>query len=237
MRSNTIYKFLAGSAYFFAAFGILAQEGEVSEVSFRDIVAQGGPVMPVIYVLSFIALCLTFYYFLSLRRNIIVPEDLLVQVESAIEKKDHEMLEKICVEDGSPLSEITLAALGIATKPGSNYTLVRDAIADEGSRQASFLWQRIKYLQDIAVVAPMIGLLGTVLGMIKSFVGLHEIGTPRPTIIASGVAMALVTTAAGLLLGIFAMILYAYFRGRVNRLIADLEAVSGRISRDLNPEG
>jgi biopolymer transport protein ExbB len=81
----------------------------------------------------------------------------------------------------------------------------------------------------------MVGLLGTVLGMIVSFGALNaENMSPKPTIIANGVAMALITTAAGLVIAIPAMLGYAYFRGRVNRLISELESKSGRLSRNLS---
>jgi biopolymer transport protein ExbB len=76
----------------------------------------------------------------------------------------------------------------------------------------------------------MIGLLGTVIGMINSFMSLTaEVATPRPTVIASGVSMALITTAAGLIIGITAMILYSYFRIRIQNLIVSLENASSKI--------
>src|SRR5204862_1411771 len=82
------------------------------------------------------------------------------------------------------------------------------------------------YLADIGMIAPMLGLLGTVFGIIKSFgaLGGAELGTARYALLSSGVSMALVNTAAGLAIGIPAMMFYAFFRGRVQRIISELES-------------
>jgi biopolymer transport protein ExbB len=89
---------------------------------------------------------------------------------------------------------------------------------------------QIQYLLDVAVIAPMIGLLGTVFGMIKAFqVVALDLAKAKPMLLAAGVAEALITTAAGLIIGIPAMIFYAYFRGRASRLVSDLEWASGQL--------
>ena len=106
----------------------------------------------------------------------------------------------------------------------------REIAQAEGTRIAGSLNQQIAYLADIGAIAPMLGLFGTVLGMIKSFsVVASDIAATRPMMLAEGVAEALVTTAAGLLIGIPAMAAYAFFRGRVQALISDLEAASTQL--------
>jgi biopolymer transport protein ExbB len=188
--------------------------------------------MYVLYALSFLSVFLIFYYFFSLRKEVIAPNSLVKEFEE--KKKDLEVMGRICAEDDSPLAKIIGAGVETLRKQNSTYAMVKDAVEDEGSRQSSLLWQRIQYLQDIVVVAPMVGLLGTVQGMIQSFGALYaENMTPKPTLIAHGVAMALITTAAGLVIAILSMIVYSYFRGRVNLLISDLESASSRISREL----
>ena len=101
-------------------------------------------------------------------------------------------------------------------------------MASEGARQASSLWQRISYLNDIAIIAPMLGLLGTVVGMLDSFLAITyrggtTVGTVNPAALASGVATALITTVGGLIVGIIATIAYAYFRGVVQRIVITME--------------
>jgi len=95
---------------------------------------------------------------------------------------------------------------------------------------ASSLSQRIIFLADIATLSPMLGLLGTVVGIINSFGVLASNTTqPRQMLLAGGVAQALVTTAAGLIIGIAAMAFYSLFRGRVSSMISDLEAATTHI--------
>jgi biopolymer transport protein ExbB len=103
----------------------------------------------------------------------------------------------------------------------------REIAQAEGVRLAGLWNQRISYLADIGSIAPMLGLFGTVLGMIKSFsVVASDIAASRPMMLADGVAEALVTTAVGLMIGIPVMAAYAFFRGRVQSMVSDLEAAS-----------
>jgi len=191
--------------------------------TFAQLLGKGGPIMIPLYALSFIGVCLIFYYFFSLRIEILAPKDFMQKAENALIDKDIELLMGICDDDNSVISGIIESGLPLAKK-STNFLLVKSLIEDEGSRQSSLLWQRINYLYDIAVISPMIGLLGTVLGMMQSFIGLQaESAIPQQTQITSGISMALITTAAGLVIGIVAMIIYAYFRGRLTRIIAEIE--------------
>ena len=105
--------------------------------------------------------------------------------------------------------------------------LLKDIIEGEGGRQATLIQNQIQYLQDIAVIAPMIGLLGTVLGMLTAFNAVAlDIAKAKPMVLAAGVSQALITTAAGLIVGIPAMMAYAFFRGRSSKLISGLETAS-----------
>jgi biopolymer transport protein ExbB len=109
----------------------------------------------------------------------------------------------------------------------SDPTLLKEIIEGEGGRQAAQMQSQTQYLLDIAVIAPMLGLLGTVLGMMQAFNAVAlDIARARPMVLADGVSKALVTTAAGLFIGIPAMAFYAFFRGRVSRLVALLESHS-----------
>jgi biopolymer transport protein ExbB len=105
--------------------------------------------------------------------------------------------------------------------------LLREIVEGEGGRQATIIQNQTMYLLDIAVIAPMVGLLGTVMGMLTAFntVAL-DLAKAKPMLLAQGVSQALITTVAGLLVAIPAMMAYAYFRGRTSRLISDLEKQS-----------
>lgn len=227
-----------------SSLSLSAQEATktVEKASLIKILGGGGPVMYILAFLSFIAFVLVFYYLMSLRVKAIAPPAFIQQAEQAIAQKDFEMLSGICKENDSPAAKIISAGTEIYIRSKNNYVMIRDAVEDEGSRQAGRLWHKIQPLQDIAVVAPMVGLLGTVIGMIQAFVSLTgEIATPRPTVIASGVSTALITTAAGLIIGIIAMILYSYFRSRINNLLTVLENSCNKVTVELmvteNEEG
>ncbi|MGH8047508.1 MAG: MotA/TolQ/ExbB proton channel family protein, partial [Chthoniobacterales bacterium] len=118
----------------------------------------------------------------------------------------------------------------LAKNPRATLDEARDIAETEGTRQAAALNQQIVYLGDIGMIAPMIGLFGTVLGMIKSFHAVaQDVSATKPALLAAGVSEALVATAAGLLVGIPAMAAYAFYRGRVQRLIAELEAATTQL--------
>ena len=206
----------------FTAFAVNTTNISSTE-SFAKLLNKGGLIMYPLYALSFVGLCLIFYYLFTLRIDLLAPKDFITKVENALFEHDYELLEGLCKNNNNMLSNIIEDGVSLAKK-SKDYTIIRGIIEDEGARQSSLIWQRIHYLYDIAVIAPMLGLLGTVIGMMKSFIGLQtESAIPQQTQITSGISMALITTAAGLVIGIVAMIVYSYFRGRLTRLIAELE--------------
>lgn len=229
----------------FSSLSLFAQEAAKTasqKPALIKILGSGGPVMYILGFLSFVALVLVFYYLMSLRVKAIAPPAFIQQAEQAIAQKDFEMLAGICKDNDSPAAKIISAGTEIYIRSKNNYVMIRDAVEDEGARQAGKLWHKIQPLQDIAVVAPMVGLLGTVIGMIQAFVSLTgEIATPRPTVIASGVSTALITTAAGLIIGIIAMILYSFFRAKINNLLTVLENSCNKVTVEMmvteNEEG
>ena len=200
--------------------------------SFHDILEAGGWTMWGIIGLSVIGTFLVFFFLFTLRASLLYPRPFMREAEDAAAEGDSDALAAVCESNSSPAAQIIGAAIQqVSGAKQVDYLLIRDAVEDEGARQAGALWQRVQYLLDIAVVAPMVGLLGTVLGMLQSFAGLQvEVGV-KPIAVSHGVAKALITTAGGLMVGICAMILYAIFRGRVNSLIGGLEGACSRVLR------
>ena len=204
---------------------------DLDTVPFTQIIQDGGWTMYILIGMSVLTTIMVFYYLLSLRFNVIVPQSFLFNAEEAATQGDAEALYEICRRSKSPGAAILEpAARLISEHPEVDYAAVRDAVEDAGGRQSSLLWQRIQYLMDIAVVAPMVGLFGTVLGMIEAFVSLKEnFGSVKPIGLANGVSKALLTTAGGLVVGIVAMILFSYFRGRVTRVVSRLEVSCNQV--------
>ncbi len=199
--------------------------GSSKTVPFTQVIKDGGWPMGVLGLLSIFATFLVVYFLMTLRESLLMPEQFQTEAEEAANANDINELTNLCRRYSSAGSRIIgSAAQLIKIRPDTDYHVIRNVIEDEGHRQASALWQRIQYLMDIAIISPMVGLLGTVLGMIQAFVGLQtDFGSVKPIALASGVSKALVTTAGGLIVGIICMLLYSYFRGHVSRLIASLE--------------
>ena len=204
-------------------------------MSVKQVIETGGASMYILLAMSVVGLALVWYYLFSLRRSQVVPQKFSVELKQLVSAGQWEEALQFTVKDHSALAEVAQCALAYRRGiKGGDPALVKDVMEGEGSRQASLMQNQIQYLQDIAVIAPMIGLLGTVLGMLEAFNAVAlDIAKAKPMVLAAGVSKALITTAAGLMVGIPAMMAYAYFRGRVTRLLAELETVSAELLASL----
>jgi biopolymer transport protein ExbB len=201
-------------------------------LSILDIVRLGGFLMVVLAAISVIALALAIFYAITLRREALAPSRFLKDAEEAARNQGVEGLAAVCRRFDCPAGRALLAGIEKAGKtPLPDHALVLGAIEAEGNRQAQKLWRRIQYLNDLGVIAPMVGLLGTVLGMIRSFNAIYlQYGTSKPVTLAGGVAQALITTATGLAIAIPCLLLYSFFRGRASYLISQMEEACETLS-------
>jgi len=199
----------------------------VNQTKFLEIVAAGGVMMYPLALISVVGVVLVLLYLLTIRRNAVVSDRFMNNAEAMIRKRDYLGLVAYCHRQNESMARVTQKTLDFFTKyPGASFGDVREVAEAEGSRQAGLLSSRITYLADIGSIAPMVGLLGTVLGMIKSFLQISEFAGVKQMQLAAGVSEALITTAAGLFIGIPALVFYSLFRGRVQKYIAELEAAS-----------
>lgn len=199
------------------------------EVNFLEILLKGGPMMYPLGVLSLITVLLILVFTLSIRRNAIVSDRFMNTAESLLRKRDYLALITFCHRRNECMARITQKALDyITSNPSTTFENVRDVAQVEGSHQAGLLTSRITYLADIGAIAPMVGLLGTVIGMIKAFMNIANgsMQGVREMNMAQGVSEALIATASGLAICIPALTFYAIFRGRVQRYVAELEAAA-----------
>ena len=205
-------------------------------LSLRKIFRDGGWVMYVIAALSFVALALIIFYLLTMRESVVFPKGFLMEAQDLAASGDLEGLRGLCKANACPAARIVEASLEQAVDGRPlDYERLRDAMEDEGARQAGFLWQRLQYLMDVAVIAPMVGLLGTVWGMMISFGGIESGAdfAKKAETMANGISQAMYTTFGGLIVGIFAMALYDVFRGHLNRLVSAMESACGTVLRKL----
>lgn len=192
-----------------------------------QVIVSGGAVMVVLALLSVAALSLIIFYAMTMKKDKLLPEDFLESVFSLAESGRINEAVTISAGGTSVLSKVFYAG---ASKRDKGPVMVREAMEEEGRREIDILWRRLSYLGDIAAIAPMVGLLGTVLGMIQAFnVIAFQAGAVKPVLLASGISKAMVTTAAGLIIAIPAMIFYSYFRGTVQASAARLENISGEL--------
>ncbi len=190
------------------------------------VVQKGGWAMVPLALLSVVTIGFIVFSFLSLRKSSIVTSDFLSAVDAYLKKGDLLGLVAHSSQETQALARIVQTTIQFATRnPNVRFALLREIAETEGSRQASRLFQQVGYLFDIGVIAPMVGLAGTVTGMITSFniIGIDP-SALRPAELANGVAEALIATAGGLVVGIPAMLFYSIFKGRVQGMVSEMEA-------------
>jgi biopolymer transport protein ExbB len=200
---------------------------------------DGGIMMYPLALLSLAAVVMILLFLLTIRRNAVVSDRFMNNAEALIRKRDFLGLVSYAHRQNECMARIAQKSLEFMTKNSSaTFSDVREVAEAEGSRQVGMLSSRITYLADIGSVAPMVGLLGTVLGMIKSFINISTGGFEgaRQMKLADGVSEALITTAAGLMVGIPALVFYSIFRGRVQKYIAELEAASTHFMATLHSQ-
>ncbi len=202
-------------------------KAESKPLTFSELFQAGGVMMYPLVGLSIFALALIAFYFLTIRQGAVVSDRFMDEAETLIRKGDYLGLLQICSSRNECVARITQKTLDFATKnPTASFDDVRQVTEAEGTRQASLLSQRVSLLADVVTVAPMIGLLGTVIGMIGEMRSISKSVNSIQMEFASGVAEALIATAGGLVVAIPCALAYAWFRGRVQRLIAELEAAA-----------
>ena len=192
------------------------------------LLSAGGVVMIPLLFLSIVTLAMILIYLVSLRRGAVAGTRFMTTAETLLGKGDLMGVLAIANRHRDTVAVIISRTLEfLARNPGATDEQLREVAQTEGSREASILNQRVAWLADIATIAPMLGLLGTVFGMIRSFsVMANDVAASRPMLLAEGVAEALVATAAGLVVGIPAMAAYAYFRNRVQGMISEMEGAT-----------
>src|SRR6202163_2385846 len=194
--------------------------------SIMDTIIGAGPVMIPLFVLSVFSVMLVMVYLLTIRRGSVVSSGYMATADALLRKRDYLGLLAVSNRHGEAIARVVQKRLDFTTKnPSADFQQVREIAETEGTRVASSLNNRVIYLADIGMIAPLLGLLGTVFGIIRSFGALGaDLGTARYVLLSQGISEALVNTAAGLAIGIPAMMFYAFFRGRAQRLISDLQS-------------
>jgi biopolymer transport protein ExbB len=178
----------------------------------------------VIILCSLVGFSLAITFAFQLRRDVLVPPEVVGEVERCFEEENYEEAYQVC-ENNPSLFSVILAA-GLA-KSDQGYSEIESAMVEAGDVEANKLHQKVGYLSLIASIAPMLGLFGTVSGMIETFDVIARATTqPKPADLAGGISQALVTTFLGLLVAIPMTVLFVVFRNRVVSILLEVGAVT-----------
>lgn len=192
-----------------------------AEMTFLQLLVKGGWFMVPIAITSLIGLALILERFVALRRGRIIPPRFMRALKS-FDNSDAALA--YCREHDSPIARVV--AVGLRKLP-QGIESVEQAIEDAGANEVHKLRKNLRMLYGVSAVAPMLGLLGTVWGMIEAFrVTSAAKGLGKPELLAKGIYEALVTTLAGLLVAIPVLMFYYYFVGKIERTITELNDAS-----------
>lgn len=185
-----------------------------------EIVKAGGWLMAPIILCAIIALGIILERFWTLQQKRVIPADLTGKVWGWVEQNSLDQKRIQTLHQGSPLGQILAAGL---INRNQDRIVMKDSIEDTGRHVVHELERYLDMLGTVAAISPLLGLLGTVIGMVKVFTAITTQGVGNPAVLAGGIAEALITTAAGLTVAIPALIGYRFYRNRVDTLVVDME--------------
>lgn len=189
----------------------------------------GGPLMWALAALSVVALALVLYLLFAQRREALTPRTLMSDVFSKLQVGDHGEARRLCERRPCAFAALALAALDAARGAAQGQRVdVSSAVETAGAHVAEQLQASVDWLADIAAIAPLVGLLGTVLGMFQAFGGIANdiAANAKPVVLAAGISQAIITTVFGLVISIPCLACHAFLRRRTAKRIAGLETLA-----------
>lgn len=217
-------------------------KAQQKDKSLLDIYNDGGIWMHPILLTSLAAVAMTGLCIVLVRRGKIMPPALLAELNNLISQRQVTEAYKLCLSQNNPLASVMGAALVKANfeLPMYNKSSMEAAAAEALYAEETKIGIYVNYLNVCAQIAPMLGLFGTVVGMIEAF-NMLAAGKAEPSDLAGGIGVAMITTAGGLIVAIPAMALYFYFRGQLTTLMTDLQKAASRMldvfTGELNADG
>jgi len=215
----------------------LSESDLIPQRNLFQIIKAGGPVMVPIFGCSFVMLVFVFERAIALRRGRVIPKPFVKRFLHQLGEGqlDRDAALTLCDENGSAAAQVFAGAVRKWGKPAVE---VEQAVLDAGERAANGLRKYVRVFNAVSTISPLLGLLGTVFGMIKAF---NDISTSsamgRPELLAGGISEALITTAAGLTIAIPALVCYLYFLSRVDQLITELDVLGQDVVAKISAEG
>jgi len=193
-----------------------------------EVLAQGGLVMVPLAICSILSLAIIIEKFFVYRKKKIFKPEVVSIVQNISSSDDYKMALNICQKYTSPLSNLVNIILSNHDQPLED---IKEDVVDQGRQEIRFLERGLTILETVAAIAPILGLLGTVLGMIKVFSVISLQGVGDAASLSSGISEALISTAIGLSIGIPTLVFYNYFDRRAQNIILDIENISNDLIR------
>ena len=191
-----------------------------------DVIEKSGPVFYALALCSLIATVIIIERLMTFRRSRLLPRQILDVVEAIRPGQDIHLALEICRRNPGVLSNVMRAGLENADQ---EWEVMRDAVIDAGRQETPAIERNLFWLQTVAQASPLLGLLGTVFGMIKMFSSVSLSGLGDPQVLSHGISEAMLATAEGLCIGIPALVAYNYLTARSEILIAEIEAHASRM--------
>lgn len=187
---------------------------------------QGGVLMVPLAACSVLALWVILDRAWHLRSDRVVKPEIVDVIDTLKSPADLSLARSICEKNPGPFSAIVLTAIDHRDRPRAE---MREVVEDQGRQEVARLERGLPLLETIAAIAPLLGLLGTVFGMIQVFEVVSQQGAGQARSLSGGIAQALITTAAGLSIGIPSLVAYNYFVSKAERLVLDIEGHTNRL--------
>lgn len=198
-----------------------------------ELFKAGGWLMIPLFICSVISIAIIAERFWSLQSKRIAPPELVTQIWQWLKFNQVDQSRVKALQANSPLGQILAAGLINRT---SSREITKESIEDIGRHVTVALERNLNTLGTIAAISPLIGLLGTVIGMIKVFAVITAQGVGNPETLAGGISEALITTATGLVVAIPSLIFYRYFRGKISKLVVGMEEQAMQLIEILHGE-
>lgn len=199
-----------------------------------EIILAGGPVMWPIILCSVVAAAIVLERLWTLQRKRVIPRELTDRIWKLVESRSLNERHIEALAHSSPLGRVLAAGLANLDQ---GREIMKEAIEDTGRHVVHELERFLGTLGTIAAVTPLLGLLGTVTGMIQAFEAISSEGVGDPKVLSGGIGAALITTAAGLIVAIPALFAYRYLRGVVDLLVVDMEKEAIKLVRAFDQLG
>jgi len=197
------------------------------DVELIQLIGAGGWAM---WPLGFLSVCgvgLVIYNFIVIRKKPFLVPDVVETLKDHMENLRLEEAKVLCEENPSPVTNILYAGLDRVSEDHVDPEAMEKAMEDSSTEELAAPFIMINYLSIVATLSPMVGLLGTVSGMVKAFRNISAQGMGNPELLAENISEALITTASGLIIAIPAMFFYSFFKNRYGKLVSSVSKVTG----------